>query len=162
MGNENSSSYESDADQRYEEYELKNPIKVSFDLGALEEGNLHVQIYNSLVKEEPILQTPPLVVETKCIDATGNVSRLVDISDAVRTNSFMAFSKKDADSLILPGETLDAVGDFPYLCDETEVDSFDQLFRFVAARDFQLVAIDNDELAILSIFVIRPKVTEEN
>jgi len=110
------------------------------------EGDPHSTIYNSLV------ETYDNPEEHK----KWSPSNLVDISEMVRTISFMAFSKKDADSLTLPGEMLDFVGDFPYLCDETEVESFEQLFHFVASHDFQLVAVDNDELAVLSIFVIRP------
>ena len=124
-----------------------------------------------VTKVDPeIVQTPSLVgksfptpsldetlVSSPSLDETKVSSpSLVDISILVKRNSFGVANEKEVESLVLEGECLDHVGDFPYLCDTSDVPAFESLFLFVAEHNFQLVSVDFFSIAVISIFVIRP------
>lgn len=126
-------------------------LKISVDMSALEEGMLDLKALQASKSEDVnnTMATKPIFIPRCQVDLT-------DISTLVKKNSFTALNEKDAQSLVLENEILDRVGDFPYLCDVSDVSAFEELFRFVAEYDFQLVSVDREETAIVSIFVIRP------
>lgn len=116
-----------------------NPIRVSFDMSALEEGRF-----------------PAVKMESYERTVSATPRHWINISELVKRNSFVAVDRDDVYSLALKDETVDHIGDFPYQWDASEIEVFDKLFRFIADHDFQLVTIDKDSESILSIYVIRP------
>lgn len=150
MGNENSSEDEpalaigenyGSADSHMQ------PLRVSFDMSALEEGRFPAIVINKY--EKPLRNLG---------EDRSRPIRWVNISELVKKNSFVAVDKEDVYSLVLTDETVDHVGDFPYQWDASDIDVFDSLFRFIAENDFQLVTIDKEPESTLSIYVIRSNV----
>jgi hypothetical protein len=132
MGNEISSD---------EECQISS-IKVSFDMSALEEGRLE-SIYIGNYQQ----------LDHSSLESLGNDK--INISEIVKRNSFVAATQEDAESLVLANETLDYVGDFPYTCDASEIETFDKLFYFVSKNNFELVSVYEEKT--FRLFVIRPK-----
>jgi hypothetical protein len=121
--------------------DLENVYPKEVNMSALEEGLLNVN--------SEIMAMKPIFIPRCQMDLT-------DISTLVKKNSFEAVNEKDAECLLLENEIIDLVGDFPYFCDVSDVSAFEELFRFVAEYNFQIVSIDREKTAIISIFVIRP------
>lgn len=89
-------------------------------------------------------------------------NELLDVTRLVKANSFSAYDESDVDTLVQSDEVCDHVGDFLYYNNREDIDAFEQLFSFIAQRDFQLVMVEHGSprASYFSMYVIRPRLPD--